>query len=73
MHAIVLTNHWPFYKHGLTLIPAMITNHVLSKVWGEITYPFLYFNDCTDEVQELVISNVIPHSVMDVIIYPCWD
>ena len=39
-----------FYKHGLTLIPEWISNHVLSKVWGEITYPLLNFNGCTVEV-----------------------
>ena len=37
----------PFYKHGLTLIPAWISNHMPRKVWDEITYPFLNFNGCT--------------------------
>ena len=37
-------------KHGLTLIPAWISNDMLSKVWDEITYPFLNFNGCTVEV-----------------------
>ena len=40
----------PFYQHGLTLIPALISNYVHCKVWGEITYPFLNFNGCTVEV-----------------------
>ena len=40
----------PFHKHGLTLIPAWISNHMLGKVWDEITYPFLNFNGCTVEV-----------------------
>ena len=40
----------PFYKHGLTLIPAWISNHMPGKVWDEITYPFLNFNSCTVEV-----------------------
>ena len=40
----------PFYKHGLTLIPAWISNHIHYKVWDEITYPFLNFNGCTVEV-----------------------
>ena len=40
----------PFYKHGYTLIPAWISNHMPSKVWDEITYPFLNFNGCTVEV-----------------------
>ena len=40
----------PFYKDGLTLIPAWISNYMLSKVWDEITYPFLNFNGATVEV-----------------------
>ena len=40
----------PFYWHGLTLIPAWITNYMPGEVWGEITYPFLNFNGCTVEV-----------------------
>ena len=39
-----------FYWHGLTLIPAWISNHTPSKVRDEITYPFLNFDDCTVEV-----------------------
>ena len=34
----------------LTLIPAWIINHMPSKVWDEITYPFLNFNGATVEV-----------------------
>ena len=30
----------PFYCYGLTLIPAWINNHMLSKMWNEITYPY---------------------------------
>ena len=40
----------PFYQHGLTLIPAWISNHMHSKAWYEITYPFPNFNSCTVEV-----------------------
>ena len=40
----------PVYKHGLTLIPARISNHMPYKVWYEITYPFLNFNGATLEV-----------------------
>ena len=40
----------PFYWHGLTLIPACISNYIHYKVWDEITYPFLTFNGCTVEV-----------------------
>ena len=62
----------PFYKHGLTLIPAWISNHTSSKVWDEITYPILNFNGWTVEGYEW-ISNFIPHIITDVITYPCWD
>ena len=33
-----------FYWHGITLIPAWISNHVSSKVWNEINCPFPNFN-----------------------------
>ena len=51
---------------------AWISNHMASKVWGEIIYPFPNFNGTTVEVWEW-ISNFIPHFIMDVITYPCWD
>ena len=50
MEVITHTNRAPFYKHGLTLIPAWISNYMPGKVRGEITYPFLNFNGCTVEV-----------------------
>ena len=40
----------PFYKHGLTLIPAWISDYIHYKVWYEITYPFLNVNGATVEV-----------------------
>ena len=40
----------PFYKHGSTLIPAWIYNHLPGKVCDGITYPFLNFNGCTVDV-----------------------
>ena len=40
----------PFYLHGLTLIPAWISNYIHYKVWDEITYPFLNLNGETVEV-----------------------
>ena len=43
-------NCGPFYKHGLTLIPTWISNHMHYKVWDEITYPFLKFSGATVEV-----------------------
>ena len=35
----------PFYKHRLTLIPEWICNYIPCEMWGEITYPFLNFNN----------------------------
>ena len=40
----------PFYQHGLTLIPAWISNYIHYKVWDEIIYPFLNFNGVNFEV-----------------------
>ena len=44
---LIFRVEWPV---GLTLIPACISNHMLCKVWDEITYPFLKFNGATVEV-----------------------
>ena len=46
----VVANSGPFYQHGLTLIPAWISNYIHYNVWDEITYPFLNFNGATVEV-----------------------
>ena len=40
----------PFYKHGLTLIQAWISNFTYYKVWYEITYPSPNSNYTTVEV-----------------------
>ena len=40
----------PSYEHGLTIIPAWVSNYMPGKMWDEITYPFLNFNGCTIEV-----------------------
>ena len=42
---------------------------MLSKMWDEITYPFLDFNSATVEVKEW-ISNFISHIIKGVITYP---
>ena len=55
----------PFYQHGLTLIPTWISNHIPSKVWDGITYPFPNFNGATVEVWGW-ISNFIAHLILDV-------
>ena len=62
----------PFYKPGLTLFPAWISNHMHYKVWDEITYPLPNFNCCTADIWEWV-SNFIPHFTGHVTTYPCWN
>ena len=52
-------------------LPAWTNNHMPSKVWNEITYPFPNFSGCTMEVWEW-ISNFISHFIVDVITFPCW-
>ena len=37
----------PTYKHGLTLIPARISNNTHYIDWDEITYSLPNFNGCT--------------------------
>ena len=46
----MMNNSGPFYKHGLLLIPAWISNYIHLKMWDEVTYSFLNFNGCTVEV-----------------------
>ena len=60
------------FWHGLTLIPAWISNGIVYNVWDKITYLFPNFNSCTIEVWER-ISNYIPHFAGYVITYPCCD
>ena len=40
----------PLLPTWFNLIPAWISNYIHYKVWDEITYPFLNFNDATVEV-----------------------
>ena len=83
--SIVLCFTWPFtgfFSSGqdmfdrLVLVTdrssAWINNHTPSKVSDEIIYSFPNFNGATVEVWEWVIY-CIPHFIMDVITYPCWD
>ena len=48
----------PFYKRGLDLISAWMSNHMSSNLCGQITYPFPNFNggivDCWDWVSNFV-------------------
>ena len=39
----------PFYLHELNLIPTWISNHMHSKIWDGITYPFPNFTGSTVE------------------------
>ena len=64
--------HGNKYDKSYTAATAWISNHIPSKVWDEITYPFPNFNGYTVEVWEW-ISNFIPHFIMDIITYPWWD
>ena len=51
-----------------------ISNHMPNKVWDEITYSFPNLNGCTVEVWEWEwINNFIPHFLVDLITYPCWN
>ena len=59
------------YWHGLTLIPVWISNHMPSKMWDEITYPFPNFNGINVAVW-VWIRNFNPQLVMNGITYPCW-
>ena len=56
----------------LTLISAWISNHMPSKVYNKITYPFSNFSRYTRWNLE-IDSNLIPHLIMDVITYPWWN
>ena len=48
-----------FERQKLTLIPACINKQMPSKMWYEITYPFLNFNGAPVEVYEW-ITNFTP-------------
>ena len=61
-----------FYQHGLTFIPAWISDYMQYKMWYEISYSFLNFTGCTVEVWEW-LKNLIPHFTGPVIAYPYWD
>ena len=57
---------------GPLLLTWINFDHMPSKVWNQITYPFPNFNGATVDVWEW-ISDLIPHFIMDVITYPCKD
>ena len=41
----------PFYKHGLTLIPAWMCNYIYYTVWDEMIDPFQNFNSAAIETK----------------------
>ena len=43
----------------------MINNYIHYKVLDEITYPFPNYNGA--------VKGFIPHFVVDVVTYPCYD
>ena len=49
------------YLHALTLIRALISKHLPSRMWDEIAYPFPNFNGATVEVWAW-ISNFSPQN-----------
>ena len=60
----------PFYQHGLTSIPTWISNHMPSK-WR---MKLLIHSQTSTLLQRWEwIRNFIPHFIMDVLTYSCWD
>ena len=55
----------PLLLPCLTLIPAVVGNHIPNKVWDEITYPFPNSSSVTVAVWKW-ISNFIPKFILDV-------
>ena len=49
-----------------------MSNHMPSKVWIEIAYPFPNLNSATEKVWEW-ISRFIQHFLMHVIGILCWN
>ena len=49
-----------------------ISNHMPSKAWGEITYPFPNINGSNVEVEKLR-SKFVPNLIFCVATYLCWD
>ena len=54
----------PLYWHGLTYIPAWLSNHMSSQMWDDITYSFPNCNSCAFEVWErlleIIFVNLVP-------------
>ena len=65
---VVFHSKVTYYWYGLTLDPALMSNHMSSKAWDKITYSFPNFNVCAVKVWEW-IRNFIQYFIVDVIIY----
>ena len=63
------TKHNLFPELVMSKIAVWMNNHIPSKVWDNVAYPFPNFNGFTIEVWEW-INNFLPHFIMDVINYP---
>ena len=61
-----------FHLYGLILISACKRSHMSNSVQREIGYPLRNLNGATAEVWEM-ISNFIPHFILDVFTYRRWD
>ena len=62
----------PFLLTWFTLIPSWMRNHTPNKVWDDIVHPIPNYIGANVEIWKW-LSNFIPHLIMDVITYPCWD
>ena len=58
------------HQNRLTSISAWIYNHISSKHWDEITYPFPNLIGCIVEACD-GICNFIPYFIMCITTYPC--
>ena len=67
-----LDNRDPIYSYVLTFFRSNDQKSHAQKSVGWNYLSIINFNGCTIEVKEL-ISNFIPHFMVDVITYPHWD
>ena len=61
-----------FHLFGLVSIVAWVSNQISRRVANENTYPFPNFNGCPLKL-DIWMNNFIPHFLVDVVTYPCWD
>ena len=64
----ILEYEWTLFVIWINCNPNMDKYNRRSKVWDEITYPFINFNGCTVEINEW-ISNLISHFITGVITF----